>query len=96
MKIIRRAISSVVIRGQKSSISQLKGGILVKESDLEKVGENQNRTCSSTNLNSHVSLSNDNEDGGSGHYSIGSQNLQWAQGKAGEDRVHVVVSEEHG
>ncbi|KAI3694621.1 hypothetical protein L1987_77589 [Smallanthus sonchifolius] len=25
-----------------------------------------------------------------------SQSLQWAQGKAGEDRVHVVVSEEHG
>ncbi|KAL0417850.1 UNVERIFIED_CONTAM: putative protein phosphatase 2C 23 [Sesamum radiatum] len=25
-----------------------------------------------------------------------SKNLQWAQGKAGEDRVHVVVSEEHG
>jgi hypothetical protein len=23
-------------------------------------------------------------------------NLQWAQGKAGEDRVHVVLSEEHG
>ncbi|XP_042416179.1 probable protein phosphatase 2C 4 [Zingiber officinale] len=23
-------------------------------------------------------------------------NIQWAQGKAGEDRVHVVVSEEHG
>ncbi|XP_039144798.1 probable protein phosphatase 2C 4 [Dioscorea cayenensis subsp. rotundata] len=23
-------------------------------------------------------------------------NLQWAQGKAGEDRVHVVISEEHG
>lgn len=29
-------------------------------------------------------------------FSIGSQNLQWAQGKAGEDRVHVVISEEHG
>ncbi|GER35624.1 phosphatase 2C family protein [Striga asiatica] len=27
---------------------------------------------------------------------MGTQNLQWAQGKAGEDRVHVVVSEEHG
>ncbi|XP_060176500.1 probable protein phosphatase 2C 4 [Lycium barbarum] len=27
---------------------------------------------------------------------IRSQNLQWAQGKAGEDRVHVVISEEHG
>lgn len=25
-----------------------------------------------------------------------SRNLQWAQGKAGEDRVHVVLSEEHG
>ncbi|KAK6942955.1 PPM-type phosphatase-like domain [Dillenia turbinata] len=28
--------------------------------------------------------------------SMKSQNLQWAQGKAGEDRVHVVISEEHG
>ncbi|KAJ4878963.1 putative protein phosphatase 2C 4 [Raphanus sativus] len=27
--------------------------------------------------------------------SVESQSLQWAQGKAGEDRVHVVVSEEH-
>ncbi|CAM6082051.1 unnamed protein product [Calypogeia fissa] len=26
----------------------------------------------------------------------GSDNLQWAQGKAGEDRVHVVISEEQG
>ncbi|KAM2182152.1 hypothetical protein ACFX1Q_032674 [Malus domestica] len=43
-----------------------------------------------------MSLSNDNEDSGSGHYSMGSQNLQWTQGKAGEDRVHVVISEEHG
>ncbi|KAB2622142.1 protein phosphatase 2C 4 [Pyrus ussuriensis x Pyrus communis] len=86
MKIIRRAISSAMIRGQKSSISPLKGGISVKESDLEK----------STNLSSHVSSSNENEDGGSGYYSMGSQNLQWAQGKVGEDRVHVVVSEEHG
>ncbi|MCO5561881.1 hypothetical protein L7F22_015506 [Adiantum nelumboides] len=27
---------------------------------------------------------------------IDNRNLQWAQGKAGEDRVHVVVSEDHG
>ncbi|BBH06119.1 poltergeist like 1 [Prunus dulcis] len=54
-----------------------------------------NATPSSTNLSSHVSLSNENEDC-SGDYSMGSQNLHWAQGKAGEDRVHVVVSEEHG
>ncbi|RXH69527.1 hypothetical protein DVH24_037311 [Malus domestica] len=34
---------------------------------------------------SHVSLSdeNENENGGSGHYSMGSQNLESAQGKAG-------------
>lgn len=27
---------------------------------------------------------------------VSSSSLQWAQGKAGEDRVHVVVSEDHG
>ncbi|KAL7207892.1 hypothetical protein ACSBR1_029776 [Camellia fascicularis] len=27
---------------------------------------------------------------------MGSQNLQWAQGKADEDPVHVIVSKEHG
>ncbi|KAI5059092.1 hypothetical protein GOP47_0025411 [Adiantum capillus-veneris] len=27
---------------------------------------------------------------------LDNHNLQWAQGKAGEDRVHVVVSEDHG
>jgi len=40
------------------------------------------------NLSSEGSLEDDD--------SMESQNLQWAQGKAGEDRVHVVVSEEHG
>ncbi|XP_019161754.1 PREDICTED: probable protein phosphatase 2C 23 [Ipomoea nil] len=28
--------------------------------------------------------------------SLMAENVQWAQGKAGEDRVHVVISEEHG
>ncbi|CAN6715787.1 unnamed protein product [Malus baccata var. baccata] len=93
MKIFRRAVLGAMLRGQKSSVSPLKGNISVKDSDSEKVGENG--TSCSINLSSHVSLSNENEDGGSGHYSMGSQNLQWAQGKAGEDRVHVVVSEEH-
>ncbi|KAL8136158.1 hypothetical protein AgCh_010671 [Apium graveolens] len=27
---------------------------------------------------------------------IGNRNVEWAQGKAGEDRVHLAVSEEHG
>lgn len=41
-----------------------------------------------------MSLIDENDD--VGNESFGSQNVQWAQGKAGEDRVHVVVSEEHG
>jgi serine/threonine protein phosphatase PrpC len=53
-------------------------------SDKEKRNQNENNlTVSSLNF-SEGSLEDDE------------QNLQWAQGKAGEDRVHVVVSEEHG
>ncbi|CAI9760757.1 unnamed protein product [Fraxinus pennsylvanica] len=51
-------------------------------------------TITSNNLSSEVSLSDDNDD--VGNESFGSQNVQWAQGKAGEDRVHIVISEEHG
>ncbi|KAL6528703.1 hypothetical protein OROMI_029348 [Orobanche minor] len=51
-------------------------------------------TVTSHNLSSDMSLIDENDD--VGDTSFGSQNVQWAQGKAGEDRVHVVVSEEHG
>ncbi|CAA2974247.1 probable phosphatase 2C 4 [Olea europaea subsp. europaea] len=51
-------------------------------------------TITSNNLSSEVSLTDDNDD--VGNESFGSQNVQWAQGKAGEDRVHIVISEEHG
>ncbi|XP_051131360.1 probable protein phosphatase 2C 4 [Andrographis paniculata] len=50
-------------------------------------------TITSNNLSSEMSL-DENDD--VGNESFGSQNLQWAQGKAGEDRVHIVISEEHG
>ncbi|CAN4126162.1 unnamed protein product [Withania somnifera] len=43
-------------------------------------------------LISENSLDEDDED----NDSFQSRNVQWAQGKAGEDRVHVVISEEHG
>uniref|UniRef100_A0A2P2LMY2 Protein phosphatase 2c n=1 Tax=Rhizophora mucronata TaxID=61149 RepID=A0A2P2LMY2_RHIMU len=45
----------------------------------------------------HQEASRNCLEGGSseGEY-MSSRNLQWAHGKAGEDRVHVVVSEEHG
>ncbi|XP_012850405.1 PREDICTED: probable protein phosphatase 2C 23 [Erythranthe guttata] len=51
-------------------------------------------TITSNTLSSDMSLIDENDD--VGNESFGSQNVQWAQGKAGEDRVHVVISEEHG
>ncbi|XP_057801364.1 probable protein phosphatase 2C 4 [Salvia miltiorrhiza] len=51
-------------------------------------------TITSHNLSTDMSLIDENDD--VGDESFGSQNVQWAQGKAGEDRVHVVISEEHG
>lgn len=85
MKIIKRAIAKTMNRRHKSAVTP-------KETESEKIGEDLNP--SSTNLSSHASL-NGNENG-VGDFSMESQNLQWAQGKAGEDRVHVVVSDEHG
>ncbi|PIN07601.1 Protein phosphatase 2C/pyruvate dehydrogenase (lipoamide) phosphatase [Handroanthus impetiginosus] len=51
-------------------------------------------TITSNNLSSDMSLIDENDD--VGNESFGSQNVQWAQGKAGEDSVHIVISEEHG
>ncbi|KAK1347354.1 hypothetical protein POM88_034564 [Heracleum sosnowskyi] len=60
-----------------------------KEHDWINAGNEKNNelTISSVNFSSEGSLDDD---------SFQSQNLQWAQGKAGEDRVEVVVSGEHG
>lgn len=99
MRILRRAISSTITRGHKSIVAPIKGAVVsVKEFDSDKNVENEPTSCSGTNLSSHVYSNNDdvNDDDDSGDYSMESQNLQWAQGKAGEDRVHLVISEEHG
>ncbi|XVF68755.1 hypothetical protein PTKIN_Ptkin11bG0026700 [Pterospermum kingtungense] len=95
IRVLQRAISKTVSRGHNSIVAPIKGAVSVKEtewisgSDKNPVHHhNENLTVSSLNLSSEGSL-DDNE-------SMESQNLQWAQGKAGEDRVHVVVSEEHG
>ncbi|XP_044495508.1 probable protein phosphatase 2C 23 [Mangifera indica] len=68
-----------------------------KEMDSERNNESVNG--SSIAASSNMSLNNeggviveDNDD----DFSLKSQNLQWAQGKAGEDRVHIVLSEKHG
>ncbi|CAI9098226.1 OLC1v1034836C2 [Oldenlandia corymbosa var. corymbosa] len=61
---------------------------------------NENGTVSgsnstSNNLSCRMSLGDDNNYD-DGNESFGSQNVQWAQGKAGEDRVHIVISGEDG
>ncbi|CAA0842867.1 Probable protein phosphatase 2C 4 [Striga hermonthica] len=58
-------------------------------------GSGNSSTTTSNNLSSdNMSLIDENDE--FGNVSFGSQNVQWAQGKAGEDRVHIVISEEHG
>ncbi|XP_073033799.1 probable protein phosphatase 2C 23 [Primulina eburnea] len=64
-----------------------------KENNTATLSGNSSSTITSNNLSSQFSLVDDNDD--VGNESFGSQNVQWAQGKAGEDRVHIVVSEEH-
>ncbi|XP_042054677.1 probable protein phosphatase 2C 4 isoform X2 [Salvia splendens] len=63
--------------------------ISVCERDIINSG-NSSSTITSHNLSSEISLVDENDDAGD------ECNLQWAQGKAGEDRVHIVISEENG
>ncbi|CAI8616573.1 unnamed protein product [Vicia faba] len=89
IRVLQRAISKTLSRGQNSIVTPIKGVTVKEPPEWILAGEkhNENLTVSSLNLSSEGSLEDDD--------SMGSQNLQWAQGKAGEDRVHVVVSEEH-
>ncbi|XP_054815987.1 probable protein phosphatase 2C 4 [Prosopis cineraria] len=87
IRVLQRAISKTLSQGQHSIVPSIKG---IKEPEwiIEPERHNENLMVSSVNFSSDGSLEDDE--------SMESQNLQWAQGKAGEDRVHVVVSEEHG
>lgn len=91
IKIFKKAISKTLSRGNKS----FKGSKEPPESERN----NESLTgSSSANLSSNVSVNNEAGalDDDDGEFSMKSQNLQWAQGKAGEDRVQIVVSEERG
>ncbi|KAL8496881.1 hypothetical protein ACS0TY_020534 [Phlomoides rotata] len=89
LRALKRAFSKGISRGQNSIVAPIKGIVAMKESDWMVSAEKQNELTinSSVNFSSECSLDDDD--------SMENQNLQWAQGKAGEDRVHVVVSEEH-
>lgn len=90
LRILRRAISKTLTRGsiQNSIVAPIKGALSLKEQDWVINSNNNTEKQNELTVSSEGSL----DDGSS----MESQNLQWAQGKAGEDRVHVVVSEEHG
>ncbi|KAL2336622.1 hypothetical protein Fmac_011068 [Flemingia macrophylla] len=60
-----------------------------------KKNDNANaRVSCSTNLSAELSLNGDNylDD----DVLMGCENLHWAQGRGGEDRVHIVICEDHG
>ncbi|KAM7526337.1 hypothetical protein LguiA_016239 [Lonicera macranthoides] len=80
MRTLKRAIS-------KSNLLPIRGS---QDSNWA-IENNENGTVSSgsNNLSTQLSLVYDDDD-----EQFLSHNLQWAQGKAGEDRVHVVISEE--
>ncbi|XP_047960644.1 probable protein phosphatase 2C 4 [Salvia hispanica] len=63
----------------------------VSVSEGEISSGNSSSTITSHNLSSELSLVDENNDDAGNEC-----NLQWAQGKAGEDRVHIVISEENG
>ncbi|ERN07838.1 probable protein phosphatase 2C 23 [Amborella trichopoda] len=100
---IKKAIKGALARSKSSIVTPLKSvNSLVMAPKVLKtpsfflgnlktpnsMKESDTTISSSVNLSSDLSLEDD--------HSFESQNLQWAQGKAGEDRVHVVISEEHG
>lgn len=86
-----RKRSGSLIRGLRRVISKFGQSSVVAP---VKVGQQDNNWVVLENKNKNGFLSS--EPSLEGMNSWESQNLQWAQGKAGEDRVHVVVSEEHG
>lgn len=80
INILKKVISGTIGRGHKSDVAPVKGGVNVKEQNSEK-----------KNSGGCMHLKDGNVE-----YFKDRKNLQWAQGKAGEDRVQVVISEEHG
>lgn len=106
MKIFKRVILETIGNNKnKSFVAPImnKGVVSVKELDdsVEKnvtknvVMANSGTSTTTTNLSSSNN-GDDYDDEEDEDNSLRSQNLQWAQGKAGEDRVHIVISEEHG
>ncbi|TKY66034.1 phosphatase 2C 4 [Spatholobus suberectus] len=100
-----------VKRGKRKLKKVLSGAFLSKVSiggrmSILKKNDNADaRVSCSTSLSAEMSLhgvEGDNnylggdDDGGGCDVLMGCENLHWAQGRAGEDRVHIVICEDHG
>ncbi|XP_076891097.1 putative protein phosphatase 2C 4 [Bidens hawaiensis] len=91
MRVLRTAISRTFV-AHNPVAPVTKRVVSIKQPEWTGGGSEKTNelTISSANLSSESSFLDDDE------CFNHSQNLQWACGKAGEDRVQVVVSEEHG
>lgn len=107
MKKLRRSLKKVLSRVLFRTLSLGERPILKKNDNAN----NARVSCSSTSLSGELRLHHgveggddnnyldDDGDGGGGGVCdllMGCQNLHWAQGRAGEDRVHIVICENHG
>lgn len=91
----------------KSFVAPISKGDVVEEKNVKMndvTNSGGGSSTSTTNLSSSYNGGDDEDDvdvdvdvdADDEDYSLKSQNLQWAQGKAGEDRVQLVISEENG
>eukprot|EP00253_Pinus_taeda_P008541 PITA_08541 len=87
---LKKVMSRTISKSVMLSVSRSLRGSLVRNTSSVEGREWMGGDVTSTSSSGDLSLDDTSSD------SFGSENLHWAQGKAGEDRVHVVVSEEHG
>jgi serine/threonine protein phosphatase PrpC len=87
---LNKVMSRMISKSVMLSISRSLEGSLVRNTSSMEVREWVSGDVTSMSSNGDLSLDDTSSD------SFGSENIHWAQGKAGEDKVHVVISEEHG
>ncbi|CAA0836400.1 Probable protein phosphatase 2C 23 [Striga hermonthica] len=80
----------------RNAIPKLPFWTFNKEIIQNSVSGNSSSTVTSINSSSEMSLTLTDENDDHHQPFVTGPNLQWAQGKAGEDRVHIVISQENG
>lgn len=89
---LRRAVSSVL----RGCVSPSAGRDIVLHDAGEPFAAKPAATNGAGDNNAPMNKNNNGPMNSRGEAAAAQEKVQWARGKAGEDRVHVVVSEEHG